>query len=88
MAEVSAADSPDAGLSSSSSSVLLTKNKKGFMIEHLDNYCADFIDYVRAAAKPVTVADFGVAFGYTTKLLLKTGADVIANVSCLQIYSY
>ncbi|OQV13115.1 hypothetical protein BV898_12655 [Hypsibius exemplaris] len=60
-------------------SFLLTENKKGFMIEYLDSYCEEFIDIIKTSPKPVKVADFGVAFGYTTKLLLKAGADVIAN---------
>jgi hypothetical protein len=45
------------------STILLTENKKGFMIQYLDPYCEDFIDHVTVAPKPLLVADFGVAYG-------------------------
>lgn len=58
---------------------LLTDNKKGFMIQSIDEYVQRFFDYVKSCDKPARIADFGVAFGYTTKELLKSGVQVIAN---------
>ncbi|GAU91718.1 hypothetical protein RvY_03923 [Ramazzottius varieornatus] len=58
---------------------LLTNNKKGFMIQSIDEYVQSFFDYVKACPKAARVADFGVAYGYTSKELLKSGAQVIAN---------
>lgn len=61
----------------SKDAIMLTENKKGFMIQTVDQYCEDFIQQAGCAKKPV--ADFGVAYGYTTKLLLSQGISVIAN---------
>ena len=46
-------------------SILLTGNKKGFMIQELDYFCQEFVDYSRTVTDPI--ADLGVAFGFTTK---------------------
>ena len=51
----------------------------GAMIHASDEFCDDFYDYVRSRSQPVKVADLGVAFSFTTKLLLQCGADVTAN---------
>lgn len=59
--------------------IILTENKMGFMIQTADEYIQDFIAHVQRSPKPFHVADLGVAFGYTSKLLLKAGATVMAN---------
>ena len=57
----------------------MTENKMGAMIHASDEYCDSFFDYVRTCPEPMKVADLGVAFGYTTKILLQCGANVTAN---------
>ena len=67
-------------LSVSTSPLLkMTENKMGFMLQASDEYCDAFFGHIRSCAKPARVADLGVAFGYTTKLLLQCEADVTAN---------
>ena len=56
-----------------------TENNMGFMLQASDEYCDAFFGHIRSCAKPARVADLGVAFGYTTKLLLQCEADVTAN---------
>ncbi len=46
-----------------------TLNSMGYMTKILDPYCEEFIQFSKSALYPV--ADLGVAFGHTTKELLK-----------------
>lgn len=54
-----------------------TLNSMGYMTKILDPYCEEFISYCRNVKNPI--ADLGVAFGHTTKEILKQGATVYAN---------
>ncbi|OQV15596.1 hypothetical protein BV898_10188 [Hypsibius exemplaris] len=54
-----------------------TLNAHGHMLDVLDEYGEAFVAFARNTTKPV--ADLGVAFGFTTKEILKTGATVYAN---------
>ena len=49
------------------------------MVQTSDKYCDDLFDYVCSCQKPVRVADLGVAFGYTSRVMLQCGADVTIN---------
>jgi len=54
-----------------------TLNSHGHQLNILDEYGKAFVKLARTSTKPV--ADLGVAFGFTTKEILKTGATVFAN---------
>lgn len=54
-----------------------TLNSMGYMTRVLDPYCDQFINFCHTVELPV--ADLGVAFGHTTKEILKTGATAYAN---------
>ena len=62
-----------------SEGLILTKNKMGMMVESMQEYDRLFIEHVRSSPKVLKVADLGVAYGYTSKELLKAGAMVTAN---------
>ena len=56
---------------------LPTINNMGYMATKLDPYCQEFIEFAKTCTLPIV--DLGVAFGNTTKQLLKTGVTVYAN---------
>ncbi|GAU91107.1 hypothetical protein RvY_03426 [Ramazzottius varieornatus] len=59
--------------------IILTEKKMGFMLQTADECIEDLVAHVQRSPKPFHVADLGVAFGYTSKVLLKAGATVMAS---------
>ncbi|GAV06696.1 hypothetical protein RvY_16642-1 [Ramazzottius varieornatus] len=52
----------------------------GVMLEDVGKFDGEFLDAVKQSPKnPLKILDLCVAYGFTTKELLKTGADVTAD---------
>ena len=59
----------------------------GFMVQTSDEYYDDFFRLRRSRSKSAQVADLGVEFGYTSRVLLQCGADVLSlSLSELCVY--
>ncbi len=57
--------------------IVKTINNAGWQMNLLDTYGKIFVQYAATCKRPVL--DLAVAFGFTTKKLLESGANVVAN---------
>ena len=69
-------DSKDAEIVQKTMNGILTTNKHGYMLQIDD---PNFVESLSLIDKYKPVADFGVAYGFSTKRLLEEGFNVVAN---------